>query len=57
MTRSGTTLTSRDREELVEIFIAASQAVTPDVSPDQRTLLRDVLDRMLREWDAPVNYD
>ena len=57
MTRAGTLLTSRDREELLDIFLAATQAVTPDVTPDERTLLRDVLDRMLLEWDAPLNFD
>ena len=57
MTRSGTALTSRDREELVEMFLAATQAVTQGVTPDERTLLRDVVDRMLREWDAPLSCD
>lgn len=57
MTRTGGTLTSRDRAELVGLFLGATQAVAPSITPDERTLLREVIDRMLLEWDAPVNCD
>lgn len=57
MTRAGTVLTSRERAELADLFIAATQAVTPAVTADERALLRDVIGRMLLEWDAPLNFD
>ena len=57
MTRTGSALTSRDRAELVELFIGATQAVAPSITHDERTLLKDVIERMLLDWDAPVNCD
>jgi hypothetical protein len=57
VTRAGSTLTTRDRAELVDLFLGATEAVAPSISPDERSLLRDVIDRMLLDWDAPVNCD
>jgi hypothetical protein len=57
MSRIATIMTPAERKELIEVFLAATQAVTPEVTSDQRSLLRQVLDGMLRERDAPVNCD
>lgn len=57
MTGTGSVLSSRDRAELVGLFLGATQAVAPGVTDDERELLRDVVDRMLQEWDAPLSCD
>ena len=57
MTRAGSVLTPVDRAELADLFLAATKAVAPAVTDDERSLLRDVIDRMLLEWDAPLNFD
>jgi hypothetical protein len=36
-------------EELFALFLAALEAVVPEVTSEQRALLRDVVDGMLRE--------
>lgn len=38
-----------ESEELFAIFLAALEAVAPEVTSEQRALVRDVVDGMLRE--------
>jgi hypothetical protein len=42
-----------DRDTLVGIFMAAMQVVIPDLTEEQRTLVREVVDGMLRENEDP----
>jgi hypothetical protein len=54
---AGTVMDPRKRAELIEIILAAAQAVVPHVSADERSMLAAVIDGMLRERAAPVNCD
>ena len=38
-----------DREDLFALFLAALEAVVPEVTSEQRALVRDVVDGMIRE--------
>ena len=38
-----------DREDLFALFLAALEAVLPEVTSEQRALVRDVVDGMIRE--------
>ena len=38
-----------DGEELFALFLAALEAVAPEVTGEQRALVRDVVDGMIRE--------
>jgi hypothetical protein len=42
-------MTKTDRDTLLGIFMAAMHAVIPELTKEQRMLVRDVLDGMLRE--------
>lgn len=42
-------MTKTDRDMLLGIFMAALQAVIPDLTDERRRLLRDVVDGMLQE--------
>lgn len=50
-------MTVEERKELLGLFMAAMQAVIPSVTIDERTLMREVLDEMLREHPAVLGYD
>ncbi len=44
-----------DGEDLFAIFLAALEAVVPEVTTEQRALVRDVVDGMMRERaEAPA---
>lgn len=45
-------MTAEEKEEFVGLFFAALQAVAPEVTVDQRMLVKDVLDGMLKERAA-----
>jgi hypothetical protein len=57
MMRSAAVATSRERGELIEIVLAATQAVVPHMTDAERTLLGEVIDGMLRDRTSPVNCD
>lgn len=57
MMRSAAVTTSRERGELIEIVLAATQAVVPHMTDAERTLLGEVIDGMLRDRTSPVNCD
>lgn len=42
-------MTAEEQQELLVIFIAALRAVVPDVTDQQRSLVQEVIDGMLRE--------
>jgi len=50
-------VTAQERDELIGLLLAAMQAVVPRVSSDERSLVREVLDGMLREHPAILGYD
>jgi hypothetical protein len=50
-------VTAQEREELIGLLLAAMQVVVPRVSNDERSLVRVVLDGMLREHPAVLGYD
>jgi hypothetical protein len=50
-------VTAQEREELIGLFLAAIQVVVPRVSSDERMLVGEVLDGMLREHPAVLGYD
>jgi hypothetical protein len=50
-------VTAQEREELIGLFLAAMQAVIPRVSSDERMLVREVLDGMLRAHPAILGFD
>lgn len=50
-------MTAQEREELVGLVMAAMQAVVPRVTSDERTLMGEVLDGMLREHPPVLGYD
>ena len=50
-------MTAQERDELIGLLLAAMQAVVPRVSSDERSLVREVLDGMLREHPAILGYD
>jgi hypothetical protein len=50
-------VTAQEREELIGLMLAAMQAVVPRVSSEERSLVREVLDGMLREHPAVLGYD
>ena len=43
------TVATVDGEDLFALFLAALEAVVPEVTSEQRALVRDVVDGMLRE--------
>lgn len=43
-----------EHDELLEFFLAALQAVASEVTVEQKILLREVLDGMLREQDQAL---
>jgi hypothetical protein len=45
-------MTKIDRDTLLGIFMAAMRAAIPELTKEQRILVRDVLDGMLRENEA-----
>ena len=42
-------MTAREQKELLIVFIAALRAVVPDVTDQQRVLVQEVVEGMLRE--------
>jgi hypothetical protein len=40
-----------DGEDLFTLFLAALEAVIPEVTSEQRALVRDVVDAMIREGE------
>lgn len=44
----------RDREDLFALFLAALQAVVPEVTSEQRALVREVVDGLMREREVRV---
>ena len=42
-------MTVEEQRELLIVFMAALRAVVPDVTEQQRTLVQEVVDGMLRE--------
>jgi hypothetical protein len=50
-------MTADERRELLAMVMAAMQAVVPRVTSDEQTLVREVLDGMLREFPPVLGYD
>lgn len=50
-------MTAEELEDLLRLFMAAVQVVVPSVTSEQRTLVHQVVDGMLRERASEARID